>query len=60
MYTEEGLKKNVIEMSYEYIDEWKKKIYQKTERIDLSGTGMKARKEKRKKWKKKVKIIMRS
>ena len=36
VYTEEGVKKNINEISNEYINEWKKMIYQKTERVDLS------------------------
>ena len=36
VFTEEGERKNVIEISNEYMNEWKKKIYQKTDRIDLS------------------------
>ena len=36
VFTEEGERKNVIEISNEYMNEWKKKIYQKTNRIDLS------------------------
>ena len=30
VYTEEGVKKNINEISNEYINEWKKMIYQKT------------------------------
>ena len=49
VYTEEGVKKNIKEISEEYIDEWKKKIYQKTERVDLSfwygKEGQKGKKE---------------
>ena len=36
VYTEEGMKKNINEISDEYLKEWKKEIYQKTERVDLS------------------------
>ena len=36
VYTEEGMKKNINEISDEYLNEWKKVIYQKTERVDLS------------------------
>jgi len=36
VYTEEGEKKNIEEVRNEYMDEWKKKIYQKNERIDFS------------------------
>merc|ERR1711874_386990 len=46
---EDGEKKIIEEMKDTYIDEWKKKIYQKTERIDFSfwyGTdGLKGKKE---------------
>ena len=49
MFTEDGEKKIIEEMKDTYIDEWKKKIYQKTERIDFSfwyGTdGLKGKKE---------------
>ena len=30
------MKKNINEISDEYLKEWKKEIYQKTERVDLS------------------------
>ena len=36
IYTEEGTRKNINEISDEYLKEWKKEIYQKTERVDLS------------------------
>merc|ERR1711874_100190 len=36
VYTEDGIKNNVNEISKEYIKEWKQEIYQKTERIDLT------------------------
>ena len=36
VYTEEGMKKNINEIRDEYFNEWKKEIYQKTERVDLS------------------------
>ena len=36
VYTEEGMKKNINEISDEYLKEWKREIYQKTERVDLS------------------------
>merc|ERR1712179_114478 len=48
-YTQEGVKKEIEEMSDEYMDKWKQDIYQKTERIDFSfwhGTDrMKGKKE---------------
>ena len=36
VYTQEGLKKEITEMSGEYIDKWKQTIYQKTGRIDFT------------------------
>ena len=49
VYTQEGVKKNIEEMSDEYVDKWKQDIYQKTGRIDFSfwhGTeSMKGKKE---------------
>ena len=40
VYSQEGEKKNIEEMTDVYLDKWKKEIYQKTERIDffLHGT----------------------
>ena len=49
VYTEEGMKKNINEISNEYLNEWKKVIYQKTERVDLSfwygKEGLKSKKK---------------
>ena len=48
VYSEEGEKKNIEEMKDEYLDRWKKEIYQKTERINLSWygkAGLKGKKE---------------
>ena len=49
VFTEEGEKKTIEELKNTYIDEWKKKIYQKTERIDFSfwhgQEGLKGKKE---------------
>ena len=43
------MKKNINEISNEYITEWKKMIYQKTGRVDLSfwygREGLKGKKE---------------
>ena len=36
VYTQEGIKKEITEMSGEYIDKWKQTIYQKTGRTDFS------------------------
>ena len=36
VYTQEGDKKEIIEMSKEYIDKWKQAIYQKTGRTNFS------------------------
>merc|ERR1712030_14527 len=36
VYTEEGLKKDITEISEKYLSKWKQKIYQKTGRIDFS------------------------
>ena len=36
VYTPEGDKKEIMEMSKEYINNWKQAVYQKTERIDFS------------------------
>ena len=36
VYKEEGMRKNINEMSEEYLQEWKKEIYQKTKRVDFS------------------------
>ena len=36
VYTEEGLKKDITEISEEYLSKWKQKIYQKTGRIDFT------------------------
>ena len=36
VYTEDGIKNNINEISEEYIKEWKQEIYQKTERVDLT------------------------
>ena len=49
MFTEEGERKTIEEVRNIYIDEWKKKIYQKTERVDFSfwygKEGLKGKKE---------------
>merc|ERR1712055_1212933 len=36
VYSEDGIKNNVNEISKEYIEEWNQEIYQKTERVDLT------------------------
>ena len=36
VYTEEGLKKDITEISEEYLSKWKQKIYQKARRIDFT------------------------
>merc|ERR1712179_85027 len=36
VYTEDGIRNNVNEISKEYIEEWKQERYQKTERVDLT------------------------
>ena len=36
VYTTEGDKKEIKEISREYIDGWKQAVYQKTERVDFS------------------------
>ena len=62
VFTEEGEKKPIEEVKNTYIDEWKKKIYQKTERIDFSfwhgKEGLKGKKKKR--WKKRKKEMSKS
>ena len=49
MYSEDGEKRIIEELKKVYLDEWKKKLYQKTERIDFSfwhGTNsLKGKKE---------------
>ena len=43
VYSQEGVKKNIEEMTEEYMDKWKKEIYQKIDRVDFSfwyGTDM--------------------
>ena len=36
VYTQEGEKKEIVEMSDDYINKWKQEIYQKKGRIDFS------------------------
>ena len=36
VFTEEGNKKEIMTYTKEYTEEWKKSVYQKTERIDFS------------------------
>ena len=48
VYTEEGVKKNINEISEEYLSKWKREIYQKTERLNLTfwyGEGQKGKKK---------------
>ena len=49
IYTEDGVKNNINEISEEYLSEWKREIYQKTEGVDLTfwygGEGLKGMKE---------------
>ena len=38
VFTQEGEKKEIMEISEEYVTKWKQSIYQKTERTSPSGT----------------------
>ena len=49
MYTEDGIKHNINDISKEYIEKWKQEIYQKTHRVDFTfwygGEGCEGKKK---------------
>ena len=48
VYTEDGIKHNINDISKEYMEKWKQEIYQKTPRVDFTfwygGDGCKGKK----------------